>query len=111
MRRTRVPTKSGALSLFRPTPTQHDDFVDVMQEVLPKLLEATQGIKRVPDESPDEPSAKVPKTGDENAVRMVQHELTSEDAYPIWQDLQNGVFHQVLISQYFQKRAQKEVPQ
>ena len=43
----------------------------------------------------------------EHAVHFVQNELTFEDAKQWWQDLQSGVPHEVLMAQYFQKRAQK----
>eukprot|EP00435_Cladocopium_sp_Y103_P060613 s808_g22.t1 len=111
VRRTRVPTKSGPLSLLRPTPTQHDDFVEIMHEVLPKLLdEATKGVKRPADAAEESASLKAPRVEDEHAAHYVQHEMSSEEAHEWWQDLQSGVPHEVLISQYFQKRAQKEVP-
>ena len=110
MRRTRVPTKTGPLSLYRPLPTKQDDFVEVLQEVLPQLLkDATQGVKRAAEGEVEGPDPKTSKTDAEHAVHLVQHELTLDEAKQWWTDLHNGVSHEVLIAQYMQKRAQKEI--
>eukprot|EP00435_Cladocopium_sp_Y103_P055765 s362_g18.t1 len=110
IRRTRVPSKSGPLSLYRPTPTKQDDFIEIMQEVLPQLIEdATHGVKRSADGAAESSESKVPKTDAEHAVHFVQHEVSIEDARQWWNDLQNGVPHEVLIAQFMQKRAQKEL--
>eukprot|EP00435_Cladocopium_sp_Y103_P012259 s60_g3.t1 len=111
----RIPAKSGPLALYRPMPVQHDDFVEVMQEVLPQLLEeATRGTKR---ESQDDSEAPAPKhaRGHEShvvqhEVLSVRHELSRSDAHELWDSFQKGCGTEVLIAQYMQKRAQKELP-
>ena len=42
----RIAAKSGPSALYRPMPMQHDDFVEVMQEVLPQMLEAATRVLR-----------------------------------------------------------------
>ena len=39
VRRRRLPSKSGPMTLFRPTAMRQEDFVEVMQEVVPHLIE------------------------------------------------------------------------
>ena len=49
VRRTRIPTQAGPLSLFRSllrsTPTKHDDFVEILNDVLPQLLDEATGVQ------------------------------------------------------------------
>lgn len=103
--RTRVPTKTGPLSLFQPTPTKHGDFVKIMQQVLPQLVEdATKGMKRPAETEQGLDHAKSSKTDSEHEVH---YGLSMADAQQWWQNLQNGVSHESLIAQYMQKRVQK----
>ena len=44
--RSRVPMKSGPAALFRPRPMLQDDFVDLMTEVVPRLI--TEHIDKAP---------------------------------------------------------------
>ena len=37
VRRMRVPSKGGPLTMFRPAAMRHDDFVEVMREVVPQF--------------------------------------------------------------------------
>ena len=110
----RVPSKTGPFALHRPMPVQHEDFVEVLTEVLPKMLEdAVQSTKRGATESTEEPQPKVPRR--ENEQLSVQPSacddgsLTTADARELWNNLQNGATHEVLYAQYLQKRMQKEL--
>eukprot|EP00435_Cladocopium_sp_Y103_P029371 s1599_g7.t1 len=109
----RVPTKTGPMALFRPMPMQHDDFVDVLSEVLPQMIEdAVHSSKRSAPASEAEPAAKMSKT-EQLSVQHVQGDpfaLTSEDARELWASLQQRTPHEVLVAQFLQKRMQKELP-
>eukprot|EP00435_Cladocopium_sp_Y103_P006224 s2324_g2.t1 len=127
VRRTRVPSKSGPLTMLRPAAMKHDDFVEVMREVVPKLLEeATQpeasasesSHKRSADASADVPASKAAKT-DESAL-LVEHaiayvaaaECGNQESRELWDTFKNTSDNavEVFINQYFSKRAQKEIP-
>ena len=109
----RVPSKTGPMALFRPMLMQHDDFVEVLSEVLPHMIDnAVHSSKRTAPASDSEPAPKMSRT----EQMSVQHEqgdpfsMTSSDAEQLWESLQQGQRHEVLIAQYLQKRMQKELP-
>ena len=114
----RIAAKSGPSALYRPMPMQHDDFVEVMQEVLPQMLEAaTRGTKRESSDSTDAPASKHVKASHGHETHAVQHEvlaarheLSSSEAHELWQDFMKDGNHEALIAQFMQKRAQKEIP-
>ena len=114
----RIAAKTGPSALYRPMPVQHDDFVEVMREVLPQLLnEATRGTKREPSEELMSSEPKHAKSSDTHGASAVQHEvlacrheLSDKDAHELWSSFQQHGRYDVLVVQFMQKRAQKEIP-
>ena len=104
--RRRVSTKEGPMSLWRPAPLQSEDFVEIMHDLVPHLVEqATQGAKREREETsaPDavaSPSSSRPRTTEVLSVEEVNDLLDTCDTHS----------HEILISEYMQKRLQKELP-
>ena len=126
VRRTRVPSKGGPLTMFRPAAMRHEDFVEVMREVVPSLIEnvvqsedASMSTAKRPAESPEEePVSKMSKTEDgaalvETAIAYVEtaccSHMESQQLWKTFKDTSDGAV-EVFINQYFQKRAQKEIP-
>lgn len=100
VRRTRIPIKAGPLTLYRPTPTKHDDFVDILHDVLLQLLdETTRGLKRSAEGEAEASSSKASKKDAEHEIHFVQYKPSAAEAH---EDLQRGVSHEVLISQFMQ---------
>eukprot|EP00435_Cladocopium_sp_Y103_P020594 s2229_g5.t1 len=127
VRRTRVPSKSGPLTMLRPAAMKHEDFVEVMREVVPQLIEGVvqQGEstsdashKRSADASAEVPEPKAAKTEDpalcvEHAIAYVATaECESQESQELWNTFKNTTNNavEVFINQYFSKRAQKEIP-
>eukprot|EP00435_Cladocopium_sp_Y103_P021891 s1135_g5.t1 len=108
--RRRVPSKAGPMTFFRPASLKHDDFVEVMQDVLPQLVDqAVGGLKR---EAADESSGHVDKSArtEQLSVEVMPSQfLSAHDANELWNTLQSGAPHEVLIAQHIQKRMQKEL--
>ena len=111
--RRKVPSKSGPLTLHRPAAMQHDDFVEVMQDVIPHMVEeAVNSLKR---EADDVGVGHVDKSArnlasEQLSVQHVTSSLSSSDAHELWEALQDGTAHETLIAQHIQKRLQKELP-
>eukprot|EP00435_Cladocopium_sp_Y103_P057373 s281_g19.t1 len=111
--RRKVPSKSGPLTLHRPAAMQHDDFVEVMQDVIPHMVEETvNSLKR---EAGDAGEGHVDKSArnlasEQLSVQHVSTNVSSSDAHELWNALQSGASHEVLIAQHIQKRMQKELP-
>ena len=110
----RVPTKTGPMSLHRPMPTSHADFVEVLTEVLPNMLDqAVDSVKRSAPEASEEPQSKIPRRTDEQlsveSPACDDGSLSHADAQELWNSLQSGTTHEVLFAQYLQKRMQKEL--
>eukprot|EP00435_Cladocopium_sp_Y103_P038006 s382_g10.t1 len=127
VRRTRVPSKSGPLTMLRPAAMKHEDFVEVMREVVPKLIEgvvqqgeSTSDVshKRSADSSAEVPEPKAAKTEDpalcvEHAIAYVATaECENQESQELWNTFKNTTDNavEVFINQYFSKRAQKEIP-
>ena len=108
--RRRVPSKAGPLTFFRPASMKQDDFVEVMQDVLPQLVDqAIGGLKR---EAVDDSSGHVEKSArtEQLSVEVLPSQfLSARDASELWDTLQSGAPHEVLIAQHIQKRMQKEL--
>ena len=113
--------------MFRPAAMRHEDFVEVMREVVPSLIEnvvqsedssMSTSAKR-PAESPEEePASKISKTEDgaalvETAIAYVEAacclQTESQQLWKTFKDTSDGAV-EVFINQHFQKRAQKEIP-
>ena len=112
--RRKVPSKSGPMTLHRPAAMQHDDFVEVMQEVIPHMVEeAVTSLKREAGEASEghvDKSARNLTTEQLSVQHVSSSSLSKPDASELWKSLQQGVSHEVLIAQHIQKRMQKELP-
>ena len=110
--RRRVSGKNGPDSLWRPAALQQDDFVEIMREVVPELIQnmtdtadsqsSGSGIKR-PLESAATSSADEPPTT-KNRVDAVT-EVFSVQSLNTQQ-----VSVEVLIAEYIKKKMAKELP-
>ena len=126
VRRMRVPSKGGPLTMFRPAAMRHDDFVEVMREVVPQLIDdavqqedqnMSAASKRPAEIPAEEPASKVSRT--EENIAMVQHAIAyvesaccdQQESHDLWNTFKNTQDHaiEVFVNQYFQKRAQKEI--
>eukprot|EP00435_Cladocopium_sp_Y103_P049592 s603_g15.t1 len=89
---------------------KQDDFVEVMQDVMPQLVEqAISGLKR---EAADDTTGHVDKSArtEQLSVEPLPSQfLSAQGASDLWQTLQSGAPHEVLIAQHIQKRMQKEL--
>ena len=110
--RRKIPSKSGPLTLHRPASMHHDDFVEVMQEVIPQMVqEAVSGLKREAGGESEGHVDKSARHSEQLSVEaLAEGNLSSADAHELWESLQAGVSHEVLIAQHIQKRMQKELP-
>ena len=107
--RRRLPSKAGPLTVHRPATMHHDDFVEVMQDVIPHMVQdAVNSLKR---EAGDDTEGHVDKSARTLATEQLSVQcMSSDDAKDLWESLQCGVSHEVLIAQHIQKRMQKELP-
>jgi len=123
VRRSRILAKSGPLTMFRPAAMKHDDFVEVMNEVVPQLIEQTvmaddttgSERKREAAETSDAPSAKVPKTevsADcvEHGVAYVEHAACSvTESCELWESFRDAKDNAVTITNEHRKRSLQAV--
>ena len=112
--RRRIACKAGPLTLHRPAPLRHDDFAEVMSEIVPHLIDQAMNANKR-EASTDatghvDKSAKTDDTEILSAEVLPQHEVSAKDASDLWSALRDGVHHEALIAQYLQKRMQKELP-
>ena len=124
VRHRRLPSKSGPMTLFRPPAMRQEDFVEVMQEVVPQLIEQAveseqANRKRDADDSMEQPEQKAPRletppvVTSENAIAYVElASCQTEESHELWEAFQqtDEFSVEVLITQYYNKRAQKEIP-
>ena len=124
VRRRRLPSKSGPMTLFRPTAMRQEDFVEVMQEVVPHLIEEAveaeqANRKRNADEATDQPEHKAPRldaspdSPGEHPIAYVESACCeTAESHELWQTFQTTKDNAVeaLVAQYYNKRAQKEIP-
>ena len=111
--RRRVPTKNGPDALFRPPAMRQDDFVDIMREVVPQLIEQlaqdNQGTKRAssPEHSSilrSEPRVEQPPVS--KAKLSPEQEIMVVEICDAWEE---GSDIEVLIANFMQKKQQKEI--
>ena len=117
--RYRLNTKKHESALYRPPNTTPDDFVEIMREVLPHLVDqavatTSSSSKReapLPAEGA-ETQTKVPRnlTTEQLSVQpALPSEITCDEAMSVMKSLGEDSRHEVLIAQYLQKRLQKEL--
>ena len=135
VRSRRVTGKDGPLSLWRPAAMKQDDFIEVMKEVVPHLIDQTMeaaepssgsGIKRplepssesVPEEPPE---SRARNLGTETLTTEVLAVQCDESASPIHEALSVEDCHQLIsciehdefevcMSEYLKKKMAKELP-
>ena len=156
--RRKVTGKSGPMTLYRPPSMAQDDFTEMMQEVVPQLLEqvlaqepsdahastensSSHGQKRDASsvDQPDEGQAKTRRTespvraepasidavetsagvtfsSDEVTILAVEHlqelsneKLTMDERQELFHQLEHGSSVEVLVANYMQKKAAKEI--
>ena len=111
--RRRISGKDGPFALWRPPQTRQDDFVEIMKEVVPQLLdtviqdgESSSGVKRSSSAASlpalEEPVAHRPRTL-ETEVMSVQ------ECCDLWETF-TGKSTECLISEYMKKKMSKELP-
>eukprot|EP00435_Cladocopium_sp_Y103_P050219 s645_g15.t1 len=127
MRRSRILAKSGPFTMFRPAAMKHDEFVEVMNEVVPQLIEpmvqsnhdaSGSDRKRKAAGPAEEPVPKLPKT--EGLAAYVEHAIpyveaascSASESNDLWGSFRNTQENavEVFSNQYYNKRAQKEIP-
>ena len=122
--RRRVEGKSGSMTMLRPPSMKQDDFVEMMREVVPKLVDnfvdlptnpssasssSASGIKRLRSPSPaersDEPSPNRLKSDETDESLSVEECLALAE---VAEDPEVSI--ETLIAAYVQKKMTKEVP-
>lgn len=117
--RRRIHGKDGPSALWRPPALREDDFIDIMREVVPRLItdlqpkddsnmEASASSKRPASElnsqAAEEPPAVRPLVESESEVLSVEH----LSQVPSWNSAALDI--DVLIADYIQKKMSKELP-
>lgn len=117
--RRRIHGKDGPSALWRPPALREDDFIDIMREVVPRLItdlqpkddsnmEASASSKRPASEldsqAAEEPPAVRPRVESESEVLSVEH----LSQVPSWNSAALDI--DVLIADYIQKKMSKELP-
>ncbi|CAK9007796.1 unnamed protein product [Durusdinium trenchii] len=116
----RVHEKSGEAALYRPPMTRHEDFVEIMREIVPQLIDqqvttssgssSASGIKRDYPETTDStepPTTRARLASDDQLSIEV---LSVQDCNQLCQLWDKSKDVEVLIAAYLQKRAGKEIP-
>ena len=102
--RSRILAKSGPLTMFRPAAMKHDDFVEVIREVVPQLIDQTMTSetasgserKREASESAEAPTPKLPKVDTpadcvEHATACVESaKCSASESCSLWNDFRNN---------------------
>ena len=114
--RSRILAKSGPLTMFRPAAMKHDDFVEVIREVVPQLIDQTMTSetasgserKREASESAEAPTPKLPKVDTpadcvEHATACVESaKCSASESCSLWNDFRNNQDGavEVFVNQY-----------
>lgn len=100
-----VTGKDGPQAYWRPAALSQDDFVSIMREVVPQLIDdVTQGQKRdhseveVSEDSSGAPASSRPRTTEVLSVQEVDE---------LW-DIMDQAGHEAFVAEYMAKRATKE---
>ena len=98
--RRRVEGKDGPMTLWRPPAMRQADFVDIMKEVVPKLVEdaSMSQHKRPASPSNEEPPTAKPRMTESLSVEDVTDLLSAQD-----------VSWECLMSEYLKKKMSKEI--
>lgn len=107
--RRRIPGKHGPMSLYRPAPMQQEEFVEIMREVVPHMIDDfTHGTKRdredhstMTDQESSEPAASRARTTEVLSVADLGSQVR-------WNSQELDM--EVLIAEYLKKKMLKELP-
>ena len=109
--RRRIVGKDGKLSLYRPAPMQPEDFVDIMREVVPRLIDSMpSGTKRSLEVDASDHSAEAASASEPPAVRPRTDEVLSVeslDNVSNWNTDELSL--EILIADYLAKKMSKEL--
>eukprot|EP00435_Cladocopium_sp_Y103_P064571 s214_g26.t1 len=112
--RRRVHGKDGPMSLYRPPAMQQDDFVEVMKEVVPQLIEQTIAAQESSQSSQKRSSADVERSADESsepaALRVRTSEVLSVQDCTELLSMVESVSSEVFMAEYLKKKMAKELP-
>ena len=120
----RVPNKNGPAALYRPPALREQDFVDMMKDIVPKLIE--HATNPVPDTSADEgsssssrdshkrildcPDAEEPPSHRQRTESICEV-LSVQDVSELCKQFDDPeVSFEVLLANYLQKKSSKELP-
>ena len=116
----RIPSKNGPAALYRPPAMREQDFLEMMKEVVQRLLEhatspagAQTDSQKRPLESPEsavEPPSSRARINDAEALN-VHEALSVEEVNELchqWEDPQVSI--EVMLVNYLQKKTNKEIP-
>ena len=111
--RRRIHNKNGPMSLYRPAPMQQEEFVEIMREVVPHMIEGlTHGVKRDREETSESPVVDLDLESSEPAAsRARTNEVLS--VADLGSHVQWNTQHldmEVLIAEYLKKKMLKELP-
>ena len=111
--RRRIHNKNGPMSLYRPAPMQQEEFVEIMREVVPHMIEGlTQGVKRDREETSESPVIDLELESSEPAASRARTNevLSVEDLGSHVQWNTQHLDMEVLIAEYLKKKMLKELP-
>ena len=114
--RRRIPGKDGPLTLTRPAAMQQEDFVDIMREVVPELIE--QAVLSQPldqsmnsnKRSHEEVTSTSSDAAEPSASRPRAHEVLSVQECSELLDLAESAPTEVFMAEYLKKKMSKEIP-
>eukprot|EP00434_Breviolum_minutum_P035842 symbB.v1.2.031741.t1/scaffold3487.1/size55659/4 len=112
--RRRIHNKNGPMSLFRPAPMQQEEFVEIMREVVPHMIdELNQGIKRTRED--DTSSPVIDLESSESSEPAASRARTTEvlSVADLGSHIDWNTQHldmEVLIAEYLKKKMLKELP-
>eukprot|EP00435_Cladocopium_sp_Y103_P026818 s1587_g6.t1 len=111
--RRRVVGKDGPLSLFRPPAMRQDDFVEIMKEVVPNLIEeaimsdaSSSSVKRTHDDVEHTAADDSQPAGS----RARTHEVLSVQDCSELRSMFNDGPIEILMAEYLKRKLSKEIP-
>lgn len=110
--RRRITGKDGPFSPYRPAVMKQDDFVEVMKEIVPELIEQTlsSSSSAGPSLKRDQPETTPAEASEPAASRARTSEVLSvqerQDLLDVWDNSSSEVF----MAEYLKRKMAKEVP-
>ena len=109
--RRRIVGKDGSPALWRPPAMKEEDFVAVMKEMIPSLVDqAMSSESEVPKRSFEEVSPSQSDPIEPSTTRVRTSEVLSvQECQEVWQVGQKQT-HECMMAEYLRKKMQKEIP-